>query len=244
MATRSSSDRRAPLRGTRGQLFDLDGPATPKSKSRLPEIAMGVLLVTGFALASLWWQTSQTETTPVIALGVGVERGDVIDLDDLVLVEISTEDEINVLGKNDSGVVVGRVALSDMAAGTFITGDHVTGGSIVELGDGVVGLSLGPGEFPSLSMRAGDVVDVVLTPSASDTSALESDLAAIRDGTDTSGDQVIVRGASVVEVATIGNQGQLFLSLTMSDAEAAIVARAASQDRVRLVEVSEEAASS
>ncbi len=238
--TPAETDTRAPLRGSSGQVFDVDGPDTTRSKSKLPEIALGVLLVAVFALGGLYLQTTSGEKTVVIALANPVERGEVVALEDLTYVSIGTDDPINVLGQNDSGVVVGRVALNDMAAGTLITGEHVTGGSVVELGDGVVGMALEPGEFPSLSMRSGDVVSVVLMPSANDPAALDGDLAQIAELAE---QQILVDAAVVVEVAPIGQQGSLFVSLTMEESEAALVARAASQNRIRLVEISEEAGS-
>jgi hypothetical protein len=225
----------APLRGSRGQVFDLE-PPRPASRSRFPEIALGMLLISGFGLGGLWWQLSSGSPTPVIALAVDVSRGEVVDLEDLQLVHLRSDDPLNVLGEHDSGLVVGRVALSDMAAGTLITADDVTGGSDLEPGAGVAGLSLSAGEYPSLAMRAGDVVAVVLTPGASDASAVEGGRDAILEA---AGDQVLVERAVVVEVAEVGNQGLVFTSLAMSEAEAVLVARAASLDRVRLVEVSE-----
>jgi hypothetical protein len=233
-ATRNGNPEGAPLRGSRGQIFDLE-PPQPKRRSRLPEIALGVLLIAGFGLAGLWWQMASTNPTPVIALAVDVDRGDVIDLEDLQLVHIQTDDPLNVLDQHESGEVVGRLALSDMAAGTLLTTDDVTGGSVVEAGDGIVGLALAAGEYPSLAMRAGDMVDVVLTPGSADDSAVDGDLPsilALAEG------RVLVAGAMVVEVAEIGNQGDVFVALTTTESEAALVARAASLDRVRLVEVS------
>jgi hypothetical protein len=225
-------------RGARGsQIFDLD-PPRPKRKARLPEIALGVLLIAGFGLAALWFQLASNQTTPVIALAGDVSRGDIIELTDLQLVFIETEDELNVLGEHESGVVVGRVALANMTAGTLITAEDVTSGAVIDAGQGVVGLELSAGEYPSLAMRAGDVVDVVLTPVASEVGALDGGRDAILARTR---DQVLVERAVGVEVAPVGTQGQVFASLVMSESEAALVSQAAALDRVRLIEVSDDA---
>ena len=81
---------------------------------------------------------------------------------------------------------------------------------------------------------------LVLMPSANDPAALDGDLTQIAELAE---QQILVDAAIVVEVAPIGQQGSLFVSLTMGDSEAALVARAASQNRIRLVEISEEAGS-
>lgn len=226
------------LRSSKGDVFDLDAAETPRAKSRLPEIATGILLVVGFGLAALWWQTSSTSTRPAIALGVPIERGQVIELGDLQLVQLASDDPIRVLGESDSGMVVGRVALTDMASGTLLTSDHVSEAPAISPGFAVVGTALQAGDYPSLALRVGDVVDVVLTPSTTEQDAFGAD----RDGAlAAAAESVLVQGVEVVEVATLGNQSGLFVALAMSETEAAMVARADAEDRVRLVQVSGEA---
>lgn len=227
------------LRSSKGEVFDLDAAETPRAKSRLPEIATGILLVVGFGLAALWWQTSSTATRPAIALGAPIERGEVVELADLQLVQLASDDAIQVLGESDSGLVVGRVALTDMAAGTLLTSDHVSAAPAIAPGSAVVGTALQAGDYPSLALRVGDVVDVVLTPSSTDVDAFGSDR---EDALAAAEGSVLVRGVEVVEVATLGNQSGLFVALAMSEAEAAMVARADAEDRVRLVQVAAEAA--
>jgi hypothetical protein len=223
----------APLRGSTGQIFDLQPPQAAR-RSRVPEVALGLLLVVGGALAALVWQLTANQTTPVLAVATDIAQGSEVRLEDLQLVEIRSDDAINVLQADQTSLVVGQVARTDLAAGTLLTPQDVTGGSIIEPGQGVVGLALLPGEYPSLRLSPGDTVSVVLTPAASDTGA-------IGDSADTSvaavEAQVLVPQASVQEVAPLSNADGYFVSLSMTEAEAAVTARAASQGRVRLVEV-------
>ncbi len=224
MATTTST--RRPPRPTNGVAppgaFDLEAPPTGRGKSRWPEITLGLFLVALFALAGTWFYVSSTDKTPVIALRNAVERGELITTDDLRVVEIDSDDQLNLIGRDQSGLIVGRIALTDMGAGTLITAEQFAAGSLIQVGDGVVGLALDPGEYPSLSLRPGDLVRVVQTP---------------RPGDEVQGELVIVEAAEVVDIGPIGVQNQLFISLSMPTEEADLVAAAGAQDRVRLIQV-------
>jgi hypothetical protein len=97
---------------------------------------------------------------------------------------------------------------------------------LLEPGEGVVGLALTPGEYPTPLLSPGDVVDVVLTadgPSGPDAAA--------------TGERV-AGSAEVFDVAELGTQGGRFISLRMPVGAAVEVAGAAAAGRVRLVLVS------
>lgn len=231
MATTETTE--APLRGSSGQLFDLDPPQAAR-RSRFPEVAVGVLLIVGGALGALIWQISATRTTSVLAAADQIEHGQVVELDDLQLVEIRSDDRLNVLGPDGTASIVGRIARTDLGPGTLLTPEHVTDGSIIALGDGVVGLALSTGQVPSLRLRPGDSVDVILTPPSGGDDPF-GDVAVALLGVP---EQVLVSRAVVEEFVPLDNGG-LFVALTMGEDEAALTARAASLDRVRLVAVAE-----
>ncbi|MDY7106811.1 MAG: SAF domain-containing protein [Actinomycetota bacterium] len=190
-----------------------------------------MLVVVVCALAAMWWQASATDEAPVLALRNPVERGDAITVDDLQVVGLASNDALAVLSEAQAGLVIGRVARTDLPAGALITAEQFSDGSLIGAGDGVVGLSLAPGQFPSLALSPGDWVAVVLTPAAGDPRAFDDD---------TIGASVLVEHATVAEVAEIGVQGQLFVAVQVGEADAARVASAASADRVRLIRVAED----
>ncbi|MCP3859982.1 MAG: hypothetical protein GY704_10045 [Phycisphaeraceae bacterium] len=183
---------------------------------------MGLVIVALFALAGTWFYAKSTSPEGVLALRNPIERGSVINADDLQVVQISTDDSLNVLGRDDASVIVGQIALNDLSVGTLITVDHVAATAAIEPGDGVVGLALDPGEYPTLSLRPGDIVRVVEVPGPSESADPEVVLAA---------------QAEIVDVATIGVQNQLFVSLSVDTSEADAIARSGARDRVRLVQV-------
>lgn len=201
--------------------LDIDLPTSTSTK-RGPEFLVGLVIVGLFALAGTWFYANSTNPEGVLALRNPVERGSVITADDLRVVQVSTDEVLNVLGRDEAPAVVGQIALNDLSAGTLITVDHVAATAAIEPGDGVVGLALDPGEYPTLSLRPGDVVRVVEVPGPSEA---------------TDGDVVLAAEAEIIDVATLGTQNQLFVSLSVDTAEADAIARSGARDRVRLVQV-------
>ena len=207
--------------------FDLDARPASAGRRRVPEVAAGVLVIVVFSLAALWWQTSSTKRTEVLALRNPIERGHTLTVNDLQAVGINSDTALAVLTKTEAGAVVGRTARTAMVKGTLVTRDGFTATSLIGSGDGVVGLSLEAGQVPSLSLATGDTVAVVLTPAVSDPKPLDATTPA----------SVLVARAVVVEVSTVGVQGRLFVAVQVGEADAARVAAAASVNRVRLIQV-------
>ena len=220
---------RAKLNGHAEPTINLGAAPNHARKRRLPEMAGGLLLVAVCALGALWWQASSTDRQPVLALRNAIERGDVVQLDDLQVVSIDTDQPIAVLADTESAQIIGRVARTDLAAGSLVTADQFSSSSTLGVDEGVVGMALEAGQFPSLSLSPGDAVSVVLTPSPGDPRAFGDDVEAT----------ILVERATVVEVAQVGVQGGLFISIQVEEADAARVAAAAATNRVRLIQVSE-----
>ena len=207
--------------------FDLRPP--PGARSKFPEVAVGVLVVVVFALVGLWLVTAATDGDAVLALRNPIARGEVVALEDLQVVKVSSDDAIASVGEADAGEMVGRVALVDLPAGALVTPSQFAAIDALEVGEGQVGLELNAGELPSLRLLPGNTVTVVLTPSGSG--------AVLEDGGAFNAGEILVEAAVVVEAAPVGIQGRQFVALAMSEQEATAVAVAASQGRVRLVQV-------
>lgn len=211
----------------------LDGPGSGPgtSRSRVPEIAVGVLVLVVSGLAALWLFQSSTDRTAVLALAGPVERGEVVTAEDLVTVEVAADEAIAVTRPGEVDGVVGRVALVDLPAGSLITASQVASADEVEVGEGVVGLRLEAGQVPALRLTPGTTVSVLLTPpSAMASESLTASQIEARS-------EVLVDAATVVDAAALGGQGEMVVSLSMTEDEARMVASAATLGRVRLVQV-------
>lgn len=209
--------------------FDL-APTKATGRGRMPEIAGGILVVAVCAIAALLWQLSATDERQVLSLRNPIERGHTLTAADLQIVGIGGDDPIATLSQAQAAQVIGRVARTALPAGAVITGEQFSDGSLIGDGEGVVGLSLEPGQFPSLALSTGDHVAVVLTPAPGDTEAFTSpDFTA----------DVLVADATVVEVSQVGVQGNVFVAVQVTETDAARVAAAGSAGRVRLIQIGE-----
>lgn len=211
----------------------LDGPGSGPgtSRSRVPEIAVGVLVLVVSALAALWLFQSSADRTAVLALAAPVERGEIVTAEDLVTVEIAADEAITVLRPTEVGAVVGRVALVDLPAGVLITPSQVASADTLEVGEGIVGLRLDAGQVPTMRLTPGTTVSVLLTPPT----ALSSEPLTASEIEEHS--EVLVAAATVVDAVPLGGQGEMVVSLSMTEEQARVVASSATLGRVRIVQV-------
>lgn len=226
----STLQRRRDRKSEASPALDDFAAESPNRGTRLPEIALGLLVVAAFGLASLWWFTSATEKVEVIALSQPVGRGDVVQLSDLVVVAINSDDDLATIPRDRPDEVIGRIALSDLPAGTLITPSMFAEQEVLTAGVGIVGLELDAGERPTGRLLPGDTVSVILTPG--DNATVE-----LSDGGALELSEVLADRATVVESSPLQSPDVEFVALSMSEDESRAVAVAASLDRVRLIRV-------
>jgi hypothetical protein len=205
-------------------------PATglPKpARRRRPLLALvGVLLAASAAALVAALLNAATATTLVWATAGDVRRGDLVESGDLVAVEISASAAERLLAASAESrdMLVGRVWSVDLPAGELLSPALATERISVAEGQALVGLRLGPGEFPTAGLRPGDVVMVVE--------------AAVQQGTEPT---VLVESAVVEAVAVLGDQGiaaSRLITLSVPAEAAAAVANAGSAARASIVVIS------
>ena len=194
----------------------------PRRKSRLPEVALGLVIVAVCGLASLWWYSTAAERTDVLALREPITQGDTLEVEDLIKVAIATEDPVATMSEAEVLSIVGQVAVTDLSAGTLVTPAMFAQFNPMLDGSVVVGLDLEIGRVPAVTPLPGDAVAVVLLPVANATEPVG---------------EIMVESAVVVETAAIGTQGRRFLALSMTEEDATEVTSAASQNRIALIRV-------
>ena len=198
--------------------FRLD---SPRRRVQVPQLLVAVLLVSLSALAAVVLFSRVAARDPVLALANPVERGQVVAAEDLRVVYVGTDDPISSMPSDGLSSLVGLTAVADLEAGTIVTPAHFVAGAVLADGEGVVGLALSPGEYPTPRLAPGDLVDVISTEPES-----------------SQADAVLAAAAEVFDVAELGTQGQRFVSLRMPADTAGAVAQAAAEGQVRLVLVS------
>jgi SAF domain len=194
--------------------------APPKRRVRLPELAVGVLVTVAFALGAVLWHLNAVDKVPALSVTGPIERGEVIDAEDLRVTYVSADDPLARMDETQASRVVGRIALVDLPAGTLVTPGVVAEATALETGDGVVGLALDPGQYPAFGIAPGDRVNVVRSVEAG---AVDGDA-----------DLVVARGATVSAVEDLASDRKL-VSILSDEAGAEAVASLAGSGSLRLV---------
>jgi Flp pilus assembly protein CpaB len=194
----------------------------PKRGIQTPQLVVGVLLVALSALVAVVLVSRAAARDPVLALANDVERGQLVSTADFRVVYVGTDDQLAMVSADGLDSLVGLTAVVDLQEGTIVSPAYFASRTNIAPGEGLVGLALSPGEYPTLRLAPGDFVDVILTGSSSDAGTAGQDM-------------VLVSGAEVFDISELGTQGQRFISLRMTSSDAAEVAQAAVHDRIRLV---------
>lgn len=163
-----------PARSTRGDnkaAAPQQGPAPgellappPKLRRRPALIAAAVAAICLGALASVWAYNSASNSHEVLAVRQTVERGTIIEREDVVAVRVSVDPALKPLAGDRLASVIGKRAALDIPAGGVVTAEQVTSTAIPAKGESVAGISLSPAMLPADQLRVGDPVRVVTTP--------------------------------------------------------------------------------
>ena len=191
----------------------------PGRRVRVPEVAIGVLVTVVFALGAVLWHLSAVEKVPALVAAAPLERGEMLEASDVRVAYVSSDNTLARLDSADMGRVVGRAALVDLAEGTLLSTSLVAEVPTVDTGDGVVGLSLDPGAYPSRGLAPGDRVHVVRTEDVANLDAEPT---------------VVARSATVFDVEELASD-QILVSILTNDEDARAVAAAAGAGGLRLV---------
>ena len=191
----------------------------PGRRVRTPELAIGLLVTTVFALGAVLWHLSAVDKVPALATSARVERGEVIEAGDVHVVYVSSDDDLARLDSSQMNRVVGHVAVVDLAEGTLLTSSAVAEANAVKSGDGVVGLALDPGAYPARGLAPGDKVNVVRAADVADLDAEPT---------------VVASNASVFAVEELSSD-RLLVSVLTTEADGSAVAASADAGGLRLV---------
>lgn len=127
---------------------------------RIPELAIGVLIVAACVLGALMWQRSMEKGTAVLIAGQDLERGQIITEDDLSAVVVSSDRPLRLLRSTAAPQVIGMRVLVDVPSGTPINSTQIADVEPVDARHGLVGITVTSDKAP-LDLMAGDSVQVV-----------------------------------------------------------------------------------
>ena len=132
-------------------------------RRRVPELAIGVVLIGLGAIGALMLAGRQPPRAAVLVWANDVTRGQVVSASDLKVASIESDIPVDVVDVAAAADVMGRTLAFGAKAGGFVSGSVLEVGSIIPPDFAVVGLRLGAGRYPVSTLSVGDVVDLLTT---------------------------------------------------------------------------------
>ena len=203
----------------------IEGLPKPARRRRPILVVVGLMLAALSAALVAALLNAATATTLVWATAGSVSRGHLVEAVELVAVEVSASAAERLVAATTESreQLLGQVWAVDLPAGHLLSPALATERLLVASGQALVGLRLGPGEFPVAGLRPGDAVMVVE--------------AAAQQGGEAS---VLVDAAVVDSVAVLDDQGAAaarLVTLSVPAESAAAVANAGSAGRASIAVV-------
>lgn len=192
----------------------------PKLRRRPALIAAAIGAVCIGALLAGWAWTAGTNTQEVLVARHSIERGAVIEADDLARVRLSADPALKPVSASQLEEVLGQRAAMDIAEGGMLTPGSLTSEVVPAEGQSVVGVALTPAQAPGLELQYGDRVRVVVTPA---------------QGEELPAGTPLTNDATVVGVHVSEETGQSVVDLLVPKADAAVLATRIATGNIALV---------
>ncbi len=158
---------RSAPQGEPPDLAGITSPAAPAAartiRRRIPELAVGVVLVGLGAIGAMMLAGREAPRASVLVWANDVTRGQVVASSDLGVASLDVDVPVDVVNVAAASDVIGRTVAFDAGAGGFVNGALLAVGSVIPPDFAVVGLRLGAGRYPVSTLAAGDVVDLLTT---------------------------------------------------------------------------------
>lgn len=134
-----------------------------EKKKRVPEMALGLILVIGGAFGALMMYRSSTESVTVVASAHKLYRGQLISPSDLVATEIPSSAAHFFVRGAEAYSLVGKTIAVDVDDHVPLSTFIVTANIPLKSSEALTSASVEVGDYPS-EIAAGDLVRVVLAP--------------------------------------------------------------------------------
>lgn len=200
------------------------GPLRPQRRPRM--MALGAALVVVAGLGGVTLAQNLSDSYQVVAVGRDVPRGEAITAQDLISVEIPNGSTgLDTIPASQASSLVGKLATSDLHAGTTLSPDSVASTLGVQSGQALVGVALSPSKVPASTLESGDSVTLVQVADAGSASienpeTWDGTVVAVHTSSADSSVQIVdvqVAEDSAAQVASLASSDQIALILNSQD---------------------------
>ena len=144
---------------------------------RIPEFAIGLLIVCICIIGSFMWQNSDAAGTKVLVTSRALQRGHEIQASDLSSITLTSTDDIALLETSTAADIIGMRITTDIEAGSPLTPSQLISVEPLTPTEGLAGITVTKSQAPA-DLTAGDNVQVIAVDSQSDGTNLTTSIAA------------------------------------------------------------------
>jgi len=136
---------------------------TAKRRWRIPELAVGLVLMLGGALGAILLSRSGDSIVIVVGAAHDLQRGDKIMPKDLVAVETSQSLSGSFITEAQASALIGQIALVDLRASTPLTVSMFSDQQQLLPNEALTSAAIQQGNYP-IDLAVGDQVRIVTVP--------------------------------------------------------------------------------
>lgn len=201
-------------------------PAPPRQQRRRSVLALGIALIVVGILAGAWYGTRTEQAQPSLVLTQDMLAGDVLTRDMLRSAPLTVGEGVDSIPVADVDSYEGMMAGGNLPAGTLLAPQMLTDTLPIPESTSLVGVSLTPAQMPSVGVRPGDTISVVVGA---------SNVAAGPATAETLTTPGRTWSAQVAAVGAMQEGGLITVDLAVPNSSATQVAAAAAGGNVALV---------
>ena len=183
---------------------------------RIPEFAIGLLIVCICIIGAFMWQNSDATGTKVLVTSRALQRGHEIQASDLSSITLTSSDDIALLETSTATDIIGMRITTDIVAGTPLTPSQLISVRPLTTSEGLAGITVTKAQAPA-NLAAGDNVQVIAIDSQSDGTNLTTSIAAkiqvweISDPDELSGDRSVTLRVAITSANELIGHDELHL---------------------------------
>jgi len=183
---------------------------------RIPEFAIGLLIVCICIIGAFMWQNSDATGTKVLVTSRALQRGHEIQASDLSSITLTSSEDIALLETSTATDIIGMRITTDIVAGTPLTPSQLISVGPLTTTEGLAGITVTKAQAPA-NLAAGDNVQVIAVDSQSDGTNLTTSIAAkiqvweISDPDELSGDRSVTLRVAITSADELIGHDELHL---------------------------------
>jgi hypothetical protein len=183
---------------------------------RIPEFAIGLLIVCVCIIGAFMWQNSGAEGTQVLVTSRTLKRGHEIQATDLSTITLTSSDDIALLSTGAATDIIGMRLTTDINAGSPLAPSQLITVEPLASTEGLAGITVTKSQAPA-NLAAGDNVQVIAVDSQSDGSNLTTPISTnvqvweISEPDELSGDRSVTLRVAITSASELIGHDELHL---------------------------------